>query len=159
MRKAERAPRGYYFEEFEVGQQIQTGGRTVTEADIVNFAGVSGDFNAIHTDRDFARDTPYGERISHGLLVLSIISGLAVQTGFMEGTILAWREILDWKFSRHVRIGDTVHGVIEVEELKPISRLGGGSVLLKIQVFNQEDTLVMQGRWSVLVLSKPDEEP
>ena len=58
-------PRGFYFEDFEVGQKSDTVGRTITEADIVAFAGLSGDYNQIHTDVQFAENTPYGQRIAH----------------------------------------------------------------------------------------------
>ena len=102
-----------YFEQFEVGMQIVTSSRTVTEADIVNFAGLSGDFNQIHTDAIYASTTPFGQRVAHGLLGVAIASGLAVQTGFMEGTILAFREIAQWKFSHPILIEDTIHVLLQ----------------------------------------------
>jgi 3-hydroxybutyryl-CoA dehydratase len=77
-------PRGKYFEELALGQKIFTSGRTVTEADVVAFAGLSGDYNQIHTDAQYAAQGPFGQRVAHGLLVLAIVSGLAVQTGVME---------------------------------------------------------------------------
>ncbi len=151
----EQRYRGMYFEEFEVGQTIRSPGRTVTEADVVLFAGLSGDFNTIHTDAEYAATTPFGARVAHGLLGLALASGLAVRTGIMEGTILAFREILSWKFSRPVFLGDTIHVIIEVEETKALPRLGGGSLLLAVDVRNQDDETVMKGRWSVLVQSRP----
>ena len=84
--------RGMYFEEFEIGSEVFSPGRTISEADIVNFAGLSGDYNQLHTDAEFAKGTPFGKRIAHGLLVLSIASGLAARLGFIEGTALAFRE-------------------------------------------------------------------
>ncbi|MDF1500642.1 MAG: MaoC/PaaZ C-terminal domain-containing protein [Anaerolineales bacterium] len=149
--------RGLYFEEFEVGQRVYSPGRTVTEADVLAFAGLSGDFNTIHTDAEFAQGTPFGERVAHGLLGLSIASGLAVRTGVMEGTVIAFREITDWKFSLPVYFGDTIHIVIEVVEKKALPRLGGGSLLLAVDVQNQENKTVMRGSWNVLVKSKPEE--
>lgn len=83
--------RGLYFEEFEVGQRIISTGRTVTENDIVTFAGLSGDYNQIHTDSEFSKNTPFGQRVAHGLLGISIASGLAMRTGVLEGTVLAFR--------------------------------------------------------------------
>src|SRR5690606_37447210 len=118
-------PRGLHFEEFVIGQTVVTAGGTITEGDIVRFAGLSGDFNQIHTDAEYAAQGIFGERIAHGLLVLSIATGLAVQTGNIEGTMLAFREV-EWKFSRPVMIGDTVHAEIEVEVTKSLPRLGGG---------------------------------
>jgi 3-hydroxybutyryl-CoA dehydratase len=149
------AQRGMFFEEFEAGQKVITTSRTVTEADIVGFAGLSGDFNLIHVDVAYAKTTPYGQRIAHGLCVLSIASGLAVQTGIMEGTILAFREIIEWKFVSPVFIGDTVHVNLEVLETKAIPRLGGGAITLQLDVRNQDDKTVQKGRWIALMLSRP----
>ncbi|RMG01219.1 MAG: dehydratase, partial [Acidobacteria bacterium] len=80
--------RGRYFEEFAIGQTYTSVGRTVTEHDVLTFAGLSGDYNQIHTDAEFSKNTPYGQRIAHGLLGLSIASGLAMRTGILEGTVL-----------------------------------------------------------------------
>ncbi len=150
-------PRGKYFEEFSVGQQIVTAGRTITEADIVAFAGISGDFNQLHTDAEFAKTTPFGKRIAHGLLITSIASGLAAQTGILEGTTIAFREIKEWKFAKPVFIGDTIHVVLEVINTKPMRRLGGGAVDIKVDVRNQNDESVIRGIWTVLMASKPEE--
>jgi 3-hydroxybutyryl-CoA dehydratase len=150
-------PRGRYFEEFNIGDKIITAGRTVTETDIVSYAGLSGDFNQIHTDAAYAGTQMFKQRVAHGLLGLSIASGLAVQTGFMEKTIMAFREILEWKFSKPIFIGDTISVEIEVMELKAMPRLGGGSVNIKLTVKNQNDETVQQGTWLALMLSKPKE--
>jgi len=147
-------PRGKYFEEFEIGQIDITDGRTVTEHDIVSFAGLSGDFNTIHVDEEFAKTTLFGKRVAHGLLVFSITSGLAVKTGMVDGTILAFREVTEWKFSQPVFIGDTIHAEIKVIETKPLPRLGGGAVTLNILVKNQKDEIVNKGTWVFLVKSK-----
>ncbi len=151
--------RGKYFEEFGVGQRIVTAGRTITEADVVGFAGLTGDYNQIHTDAEFARNTLYAQRVAHGLLGLSIASGLAVQTGMMEGTVLAFREVNEWKFSRPVFLGDTLHAELEVVSTKAIPRLGGGSVELRVSVNNQKDETVMAGRWTVLMQGRPSADP
>ena len=146
-------PRGMYFEEFEVGLEIQTAARTITETDIVNFAGLSGDFNFIHTNAEAAKETPFGTRVAHGMLVASIATGLAVQQGFIDGTTLAFRE-LSWKFTRPVFIGDTIHVQIEVEATKPMARLGGGLVTFAAQVLNQSGDVVHKGDWKMLIKSK-----
>ena len=147
--------RGMWFEEFEVGQQIITPGRTITEADIVSFAGVSGDYNQIHTDAAFASKTPVGQRIAHGLLGLAITSGLAMRTGVLEGTVIAFREINNWKFSNPVLMGDTLHAELNIIETKPIPRVGGGSLAIEIVVKNQKDEITMKGTWTALVANKP----
>lgn len=147
--------RGMWFEEFEVGQQIVTPGRTVSEGDIVAFAGLSGDYNQIHTNAEFATKTPFGQRVAHGILGLSIASGLAMRSGVLEGTVIAFREINNWKFTNPIYIGDTVHSVLNVVETKAIPRVGGGSVIIEIMLKNQRDEVVMKGTWTVLVASKP----
>lgn len=144
-----------YFEEFEVGQRVVSAGRTITESDIVTFAGLSGDYNQIHTDAEFAKQTPVGQRIAHGLLVMSIASGLAAQTGMMEGTVLVFREIRDWKFIKTVFIGDTIRVVMNVNETKALPRIGGGAVSIELDVQNQNGQTVMKGTWAVLMVSRP----
>ncbi len=149
--------RGMYFEEFEPGQCIVTVGRTVTESDIVSFAGLSGDYTQIHTDAEYSKGTPVGQRIAHGILVLSIASGLAARTGILEGTVIVFREISEWKFVKTVFIGDTIHVVLEVKEKKAIPRVGGGAVTIQLDVKNQRDETMMKGTWTVLVASRPVE--
>jgi 3-hydroxybutyryl-CoA dehydratase len=150
------APRGMYFDEFEPGQLIQSAGRTITESDIVAFAGLSGDFTQIHTDAEFSRGTPFGQRVAHGLLVLSVASGLAAQTGVLEGTVIAFREINEWKFIKPVFIGDTVRVTLEVKETKELRRIGGGAVTIELDVKNQHADTVMKGGWTVLMASRPE---
>lgn len=142
---------GLFFEEFEVGQTIVSPARTITEADVVSFAALSGDWNAIHTDAVYAAEHAFGQRVAHGLLIMSIASGLAMRLGFLEETALAFREIGDWKFSLPVYIGDTVRLRATVTETKAMARLGGGLVSLKVEVVNQDDKVVQRGTWSVLV--------
>ena len=144
---------GLYFEEFQVGQSIKSVGRTITEADVVAFAALSGDWNALHTDAHHAAQQPFGQRVAHGLLVMAIASGLAMRLGFLEGTALAFREIGSWKFSLPVFFGDTIHVRAIVTETKPMARLGGGLVTLKIDVLNQDNKAVQRGTWGVLVQS------
>jgi 3-hydroxybutyryl-CoA dehydratase len=146
-------PRGMYFEEFEVGQEIQTAARTITETDLVSFAGLSGDFNFIHTNAEAAKATPFGARVAHGMLVASIATGLAVQQGFIDGTTLAFRD-LTWKFTRPVFIGDTVYVQIGITDTKPMPRLGGGLVTFDAQVINQHGDVVHKGEWKMLIKSK-----
>ncbi|MBX3047738.1 MAG: hypothetical protein KIT46_08100 [Anaerolineales bacterium] len=149
------AKRGMYFEEFEAGQRIISAARTVTETDIVIFAGLSGDFNQIHTDAEYSKNTPFGQRVAHGLLGFSIASGLLVQTGFMEGTIMAFREINEWKFIKPIFIGDTIHVEAEVKETKAIPRIGGGSIIIILDVQNQNGETLMKGSWTALIAGRP----
>lgn len=144
------SPRGMYFEEFELGLEIQTAARTITETDIVNFAGLSGDFNFIHTDAEGAKTTPFGQRVAHGMLVASIATGLAVQHGFIDGTTLAFRE-LTWKFTKPVFIGDTLYVQVKVTETKAMAKLGGGLVTFEARVINQHSDVVHKGEWRMLI--------
>jgi 3-hydroxybutyryl-CoA dehydratase len=150
------APKGLYFEEFEVGQSISSPGRTVTEADVVAFAALSGDWNPMHTDAEFAAKHPFGQRVAHGLLGLSIASGLAVRLGFLEETVLAFREIGEWKFSLPIYLGDTIRVRATVTATKPMRRLGGGLVSLKTEILNQDDQVVQRGTWGVLIRSREE---
>ncbi|MEZ4870087.1 MAG: MaoC/PaaZ C-terminal domain-containing protein [Caldilineaceae bacterium] len=142
-------PQGLYFEEFTIGDQVVSLGRTITEADIVNFAALSGDWNLIHTDAEYCKGHMFGQRVAHGLLILSIASGQAVRLGFMEDTILAFRG-LEWKFAKPVFIGDTVRLRVTVEEKKEMRRMGGGLVNFKMEVINQKDEVCQRGNWEIL---------
>ena len=146
---------GLYFEEFSVGQKLTTRARTVTEGDIMNFAGLTGDYNQIHTDAHFAAGTQFGQRIAHGLLGLSVAVGLLMRTGVLEGTVIAFREITEWKFIKPVFIGDTVHALMEMKELKAMPRIGGGLAMVGIEVQNQGNEQLMKGTLTLLVASKP----
>jgi 3-hydroxybutyryl-CoA dehydratase len=149
------SPRGMYFEEFQPGQRIISPGRTITESDIVTFAGLSGDFNQMHVDAEYSKNTPFGQRVAHGLLGLSVASGLAVQTGILAGTVVAFREVDEWKFVKPIYIGDTLHVEVEVKETKEMRRIGGGLVVIELDVIKQTGETVMKGNWKVLVALKP----
>jgi 3-hydroxybutyryl-CoA dehydratase len=146
-------PAGLYFEEFEFGDAVESVGRTVTEADIVNFASLSGDWNLIHTDAEYSAQGMFGQRVAHGLLVLSIASGQAVRLGFMEDTVLAFRG-LEWKFVKPVFIGDTVRLRVTVEDKKDMRRVGGGLITFKMEVVNQKNEVCQRGTWDILCKMK-----
>jgi len=152
---AELAPQGRYFEELEVGDGLVTPARTITEADVVNFAGVTGDYNQLHTDAEFAADTPFGARIAHGMLVLSFTMGLVGRTGVFEGTAVAFTG-LDWKFKKPVYIDDTIRVRIEVTRKRPLGQ-EAGIVFVKAEVLNQKDELVQTGVWRAVIACKPQE--
>jgi 3-hydroxybutyryl-CoA dehydratase len=147
-------PRGMYFEEFEIGYEIVSAGRTITETDIVSFAALTGDWTQIHVNAEYAKGTMFGQRVAHGLLGLSIAAGLGAQLGFIEETVLAFRS-LEWKFSAPIFIGDTIHLRATVKETKELKKLGGGSIVFEMRLLNQEGKIVQKGTWSVLMKSKP----
>ena len=146
--------RGLFFEEFVVGEKVTSQSRTVTETDVVMFAGLSGDYNEIHTSEAFSKGERFGRRIAHGLLGLSIASGLAFQMGFMVGTVEVFRSI-EWEFTGAIFLGDTIHVVAEVAETKPVPRLKSGKVAFKVSVVNQDGQIVQRGLWTVLMKMKP----
>lgn len=126
-----------YFEDFAVGHRTVSRSRTITEADIVNFAGLSGDFVELHMSEEFARKGPFGRRIAHGLLVLSVSSGLMVQMGQTTDTVIAFYGIDRLRFTRPTFIGDTVH--VEKEVLAMDLKAGGrGVITFNTQVLNQD---------------------
>jgi len=151
----ESRPQGRHYEEIEVGQVLESPARTVTETDVVMFAALSGDYNQLHTDVEFAKSTRFGERIAHGLLILSIASGLITRLGFIEGTVQAFMG-LDWKFRAPVLIGDTVRARVEIRRKRPMPKLDGGFVFLDVLVLNQRDEVVQKGTWNALLKSVPE---
>jgi acyl dehydratase len=145
---------GLWFEEFTVGDIGTSATRTITEADIVAFAGLSGDFNEIHVSEEFSKSGLFGKRIAHGILGLSIASGLAVQMGFMRTTVEVFRNI-EWEFVGAIFIGDTVKLQAEVTETKAFPRLKNGRVTFKLTLSKQSGEVVQRGTWSILVKAKP----
>jgi acyl dehydratase len=148
---------GRYFEEFAPGYTAVSPSRTITESDVCAFAGLSGDYNPLHTDAEFARETPFGERIAHGMLGLSAATGLASRLGFIDGTALAFLG-LDWKFRKPILFGDTIHLVVKVLTTRPWPAMGGGVVNFSVRVVNNRDEIVQKGSWSILVRSRPDSD-
>jgi acyl dehydratase len=122
-----------FFEDFSVGERIKTRGRTITEADIVNFAAFSGDWYPLHVDAEFAKKSLFGERIAHGMLVLSATSGLMPLT---DMAIQAFYGMDRVRFAAPTKIGDTLHVELEVLEKQDKGELGG-VVTMQSNVRNQ----------------------
>jgi acyl dehydratase len=146
--------RGLYFEEFAADQEHISPGRTITETDIVAFAALSGDWTQIHTDSEFAKDTPFGQRIAHGLLGLSVSSGLGARMGFIEGTAIAFLS-LTWKFTKPVFIGDTIRLRVKMIKKRAVSP-EAGIVFFDAAVLNQRDEVTQAGEWTVMVRRKKE---
>ena len=141
---------GRFFEDFEVGGRFTSGERTLAEADILRFADLSGDRSALHLDEAYAQTTLFSGRIAHGLLGLSIASGLWVQLGLLEKTIIAFLG-LEWKFLAPVRIGDRVHVVVSVTEKNETRRPDRGIVRFSAALLNQKHEPVQEGAWTILI--------
>lgn len=148
-------PRGKYFEELELGQEIFTAARTITESDLVQFANLTGDTNPMHTDAEASKGTVFGERIAHGMLGLSYTMGLLWPLGFMEGTVIAFMG-LEAKFKAPIKIGDTIHAMAKVKQKKEMKAMGGGIVVLESRLYNQREEVVQQADLTLLIKSKPE---
>ena len=133
---------GLYSEEWEVGAEFFTSARTITEADIVNFAGISGDYNPLHIDEEFCRKTQFGTRNAHGPLIYSIAAGLLFQLHLYDDTLIAFLGFDSLKFTKPVKIGDTIHVRIEVLEKRETSKPDRGVMKRLLQVLNQNDEVV-----------------
>ena len=141
-----------YFDDIQVGEEYESPGRTVTEADIVLFAGLSGDYNVLHTDAEFMKQSIFGERIAHGLLCLAIQSGLFNRAATEYATLgLAG---LRWKFKAPVKIGDTIRLKAKVSAKKDLDKADRGLVTIERTIVNQRDEVVQQGETDLIVEKK-----
>ena len=132
----------YYFEDFHVDSVFETRGRTITEADIVNFAGLSGDFIELHTNEEYARQSPFGRRIAHGALIFSISTGLMTQMNLVNDTVLAFYGVDKLRFTKPVFIGDTVRVTKRVTEVHARDA-DRGVVTFETTVMNQNSERVI----------------
>ena len=140
------------FDELQIGDVFESAARTITQAEVTLFAGVSGDFNPIHMDHVHSVDGPFRQPIAHGLLVLSIASGLGIQAP--KTNTVAFLSIENWEFVKPVFFGDTIHVRNTVMALEPRSRGRRGIVTWKKTVVNQKGQIVQQGTTKTMVKSK-----
>ena len=145
-----------FFDDLTEGMEFQSPGRTVTESDIVAFAGLSGDYNQLHVDSEFAARTTHGERIAHGLLVLSITSGLSTRVVLMTGLAEQIMGLLnlECRFKQATKIGDTIHVRLRITELRMTSKGDSGVMTLSRDAINQHGTVVMESIWKLLIRSR-----
>ncbi|MDX1995543.1 MAG: MaoC/PaaZ C-terminal domain-containing protein [bacterium] len=156
MRYTKTGPMGYHFEDSEVGDEMISQGRTITEADIVNFGNVIGDFNPLHFDAEYMKNSMFGQRIAHGMLTLSFATGLGNLMGANLGTVLAFKG-LNIEFKRPVFIGDTIRLKTTVIEKRESAKQPGGWITQKVEILNQRDEVVQEGTWSALIAYRPKE--
>ncbi|NOY10486.1 MAG: dehydratase [Archaeoglobi archaeon] len=140
---------GWYFEDYEVGREIKSSSRTVTEADIVNFAGITGDWNPIHTDEEFAKKSVFGRRVAHGTLTFAIMTGLFARLGIIERTIVAFYGVDRLRFVKPVFIGDTLTAVARIVDKE--DRGNAGMIVMEASVVNQRGEVVLTGTVRFLV--------
>ena len=148
--------RGKYYEDFALGQEFESMGRTVAEGTIDAFAGVTGDFSEVHTDNELMKGTEFGERIGHGLLALGLMQGLMSQTAYAQGTAqatLGWDKL---RFSAPLRAGDTVRARWTIRDLRPSrSRPASGILVEACTLVNQRGETVVTGEHVMMVLRRP----
>ncbi|MGE0585577.1 MAG: MaoC family dehydratase [Flavobacteriaceae bacterium] len=143
-----------FYEDFEVGQKFDTLGRTITEGDLMQFAGMTGDNAALHTDEAYSSASVYGGRLVHGMLTVSIAMGLIGRTLVFEGTGVAILSIDKISFLRPVRIGDTIRARFAITSLRPTKKSDRGVVVREVSVFNQNEEAVAEFSVTGLVLSR-----
>jgi len=143
-------PNRQYFEDIQVGDEYVSPGRTVTEADIVAFAGLSGDYNILHTDAEYMKTSIFGERIAHGLLGLSISSGLGARAVVRPFATIAFLG-LRWRFKGPIKIGDTIKVRMRVSEKKETSKPDRGIITVQRSVLNQRGELVQEGDTELMI--------
>jgi len=136
-----------------LGFSFESAGRTVTESDIVSFACLSGDYNRLHVDAEYARTAAFGQRIAHGLLVLSILSGLTTQSsGYraLEPNIVALKE-LSCRFPKPTFIGDTIHVKVTVVDKTASAKPGRCEITFRREAINQRGEVVVQADFKMLM--------
>jgi acyl dehydratase len=150
---ARHEPTILYLQDLHPGDEWESPARTVTETDVVNFAGISGDYNPLHLDHEAARSTPFGRPIAHGLLGLAMASGLASHAPRVR--TLAFLAILEWSFLEPIFFGDTLRVVSEVVKVEPRARGRRGVVTWRRSLVNQRGAVVQQGITQTLVEGRP----
>jgi acyl dehydratase len=143
-------PSRQYFEDIQIGDEHLSPGRTVTESDIVTFAGLSGDYNVLHTDAEFMKTSIFGERIAHGLLGLAISSGLGTRAMAKPYATLAFLG-LRWRFKGPIKIGDTIKVRMKVTAKRETSKPDRGIVTVQRHVLNQRGEVVQEGDTELMV--------
>ncbi len=142
-------PTGMYYDDFEVGAAWETAARTITESDLVMFAGISGDYNPLHTDEEYSRQTQFGGRIFHGPGVFAVATGLESRLGIKDGTAIAFLG-MTWNLKAAVHIGDTIRVRQGVAAMRESKRSDRGIVTFDVQVLNQRDQVCQDGQWLVM---------
>ncbi|MGC9346970.1 MAG: MaoC family dehydratase [Anaerolineae bacterium] len=140
----------FYFEDLGPGIEFSSEAHTITDQDIRRFAELSGDDHPLHLDEDFAATTQYGSRVAHGTLVLAIATGLAQQIGHFYKFVEALTQV-HWKFQGPVRIGDEIRVHLKFRRKRSLPGYQGGLVFFETAILNQDDEVVQQGTWTLLV--------
>lgn len=146
---------GRYLDEFKEGEEFVTPSRTVTEADVVLFAALTGDYNELHTSEEFGKNTQFGKRIAHGLLGLAVSHGLLFRLGFLEGTAIAFLGLENWKFEAPLFLGETIRVKARVADVKESkTKPDRGVIKFFLQILKQDGTVIQSGYKSIMLRRK-----
>lgn len=156
MTSPRETPVDWYYEDFAVGQSFRSQGRTITEADLVTFAGWSWDTNPVHTDAEHSAQGRFGRPIAHGLLGLSIALGLVSRLGVFEKCSVALLGIDGWRFERPVLVGDTLHCTVDITGARTTSKGDTGILERRLALVNQRGEVVQRGDIGLMVSLRPD---
>lgn len=143
-----------YFEDFTLGQTFESTGRTVTEADLTMFSMLSGDWNPIHADAEFASGTRYGQRVVHGALGIAMATGMLHQIGVFERSAVAMMSLREWRFVAPMLIGQTLHLRMEIIAIEAGSSPRTGRIDRRLQLLDQAGAVIQEGVTDVLVLKR-----
>jgi len=148
---------GYTYADLHVGMAFRSPGRTITDADLVAFAGLTGDFSELHTSDVYARASQFGRRVAHGMLGLAYAHGLMwARTGELRDTAIAFLGINDWKFTGPIFVGDTIFVDYRLAELRDSkSKPTQAIAIFDVEVVTHDDRVVQRGRKALLVSKVP----
>ena len=149
-------PRGKYFEDFEIGEELVTPARTITSTDIVNFACISGDFNEVHVNHEYCKTTPFGQPVAHGPLVYAIMGGLQYASGINDGTLIALLGIDKWRLLNPVMHGDTIRMYSKVIEKKKSSKPDRGVIVFERKCIKHDGTVAQEMTATILYKRRPN---
>lgn len=144
----------YYFEDFKVGQEFESGGRTITEADLTFFSMLSGDWNPVHADAEFAKSTRFGQRVVHGALGIAVSTGMLHELGIFHDSVIAMLGFKNWNFLAPLLVNDTIHLKLTITALEPGKSGNSGKLGRRFQLINQKGEVVQDGESDVLVLTR-----
>ena len=143
-----------YFEDYQVGERFVTPARTIGETEVSMFAMLTGDFNRLHTDAEYMKDSVFGERIAHGLLGMAIVNGLKYRTAINPDGIVAFLGV-NWTFVAPILFFDTIHAVMHVESKRNTRHANRGIVVFAIEVLNQRAEVVQRGTMTMMIKRQP----
>lgn len=139
-----------WYEDYTIGAELVTPARTIGETEVSMFAMLTGDFNRLHTDAEYMKQSLFGERIAHGLLGLAIVNGLKYRTGMNPDSIIAFLGV-NWSFVAPILFDDTIHAVIHVESMRETRHADRGIVVFAIDVHNQRNEVVQKGTMTMMI--------